>query len=376
MEADLYNPFIFQGVLHRNRVGKGYGDIPWRLGILERYKENTNEDKTDAPLYESANFPVGTSIRWSMLSNDTVMDIAGYEFNSLTAGNAMKMERVIREGFIFNFTEADAYIKYAKENNMRMFGHTLLWHNSTPDFVKELEGDKAALTKFTAKYIDTLVSRYKGRIDAWDVVNEPVLDKNGKLRDNIWFNTFGEDYFEFVFRTAYEADPTAKLFLNDYNIERDSIKLNGFLEIVNKLKKKSVPIHGIGLQMHITMDVPNEVIEKNLKKCVETGLLIHISELDIIFNKHDDSGGGGIQVYDTLTEEMLEQQAEKYKQIAEMYNRIVPYDQRYGITLWGFADRFTWIRYFFKIMDWPLIFDDNLKKKPAYFGFREGLREK
>ncbi len=377
LEADLSNPFIFQGVLHRNRIGKKYGNIPWRLGILERLddKKETAKSEEDSPLYEAANYPVGTSIRWSMLNNDTIMNIAGYEFNSLTAGNAMKMNRVIREGFEYNFDEADAYLKYAEKHNMRMFGHTLLWHNSTPDFVKELEGDKASLKKFTAGYIDTLMSRYKGRIDAWDVVNEPVLDDDGKVRDNIWFNTFGEEYFEMAFRMAHEADPTAKLFLNDYNIERDSVKLNGFLAIVNKLKKKGAPIHGIGLQMHITMDVPNQVIEKSLKKCVETGLLIHISELDIIFNKHDDTGGGGIQVYDSLTKEMKQQQAEKYKEIATMYNRLVPYDQRYGITLWGFADRYTWIRYFFEIMDWPLIFDDNLNKKPAYFGFKLGLSE-
>lgn len=377
MEADLNNPFIFQGVLHRNRAGKNYGNIPWRLGVLERIddEKNIKEVTEDAPLHQFANYPVGTSIRWSMLQNDTIMDIASYEFNSLTAGNAMKMHRVLREGFVYNFDESDAYVKYAQENNMRMFGHTLLWHTSTPDFVKDLEGNSGKLKEFTKHYIDTLVSRYKGQIDAWDVVNEPVLDNDGKLRDNIWYNTFGEDYLEMVFRMAHKADPTAKLFLNDYNIERDSVKLNSFLNIVNNLKKKGVPIHGVGLQMHITMDLPNDVIEKNLKKCVESGLLIHLSELDIIFNKHDDSRGGGILVYDSLTAEMMHQQAEKYKEIAKMYNKIVPWDQRYGITFWGFADRYTWIRYFFDIMDWPLIFDDNLNKKPAYFGFRTGLRE-
>ncbi|MEM6768123.1 MAG: endo-1,4-beta-xylanase, partial [Bacteroidota bacterium] len=114
------------------------------------------------------------------------------------------------------------------------------------------------------------------------------------------------------------------------------------------------------------------VIAKHIAKCVETGLLIHISELDIIFNKHGEKGKG-IQIYDELTPAMREQQAEKYKQLARMYNELVPYDQRYGITLWGFSDRFTWIRYFFNIMDWPLIFDDDLNKKPAYHGFRKGL---
>lgn len=374
MEASLDNPFIFQGVLHRNRKGKNYGHIPWRLGVLHRSENLKNRDKPkEGPLHSAAPYPVGVSIRQEMLQADSIMEIAGNEFNSLTAGNAMKMNRVIREGFSYNFAEADEYLAYAEKNQMRLFGHTLIWHNATPEFVKKLEGDSATLHAFSKKYIDTLVSRYKGKIDAWDVVNEPVLDNSGRYRENTWHKTFGDDYLEMVFRMAHEADPTAKLFLNDYNIERDSAKLEGFLRIVNDLKNKGVPIHGIGMQMHITMDVPNEVIASHLEKCVETGLLIHFSELDIIFNKHGDEQGGGIQVYEEVTPEMLDQQAEKYKAVARMYNEIVPYDQRYGITLWGFADRYTWIRYFFDILDWPLIFDDNLQKKPAYHGLMEGL---
>ncbi|MEM9937068.1 MAG: non-reducing end alpha-L-arabinofuranosidase family hydrolase, partial [Bacteroidota bacterium] len=105
MEADLHNPFIFQGVLHRNREGKRYGDIPWRLGILEKKtSDDPSTSLTHIPLHQGAPYPVGTSIRLSMLRNDTVMDIAGYEFNSLTAGNAMKMHRVIREGFTYDFS--------------------------------------------------------------------------------------------------------------------------------------------------------------------------------------------------------------------------------------------------------------------------------
>jgi endo-1,4-beta-xylanase len=375
MEASFESPFVFQGVLHRNREGKKYGDIPWQLGVLYQTddKSRARKEHEDAPLHHAANYPVGTSIRLELLRNDSVMDIAGYEFNSMTAGNAMKMHRVLRDGFRYDFTEADEYLRYAEDHNMRMFGHMLLWHNATPDFVQNLEGDSTKLYEFTAKYIDTLVSRYKGRIDAWDVVNEPVLDQTSDLRENTWFNTFGEDYLEMAFRMAHKADPTAKLFLNDFNIERDTAKLHGFLKIVNNLKSKGVPIHGIGMQMHIRMDIPNETIEYALKKCVETGLLIHFSELDIIFNKHNDQKGGGIQVYENLTAEMKTQQAEKYKQIARMYNEIVPRDQQYGITLWGFADKYTWIRYFFDIDDWPLIYDDKLQKKEAYFGFREGL---
>jgi endo-1,4-beta-xylanase len=377
MEASLENPFIYQGVLHRNRAGKAYGDIQWRLGLLEpRHSyESIGYHREAPPLHASALYPVGVSIGLDMLRNDTVMDIAGYEFNSLTAENYMKMHHIIQEDFSYDFEAADEYLEFAGQKDMRMFGHALLWHHSTPGFIQQMEGDQSRLYQFTREYIHEVVSRYKGRVDAWDVVNEALVDKTGGMRDNVWHKTLGEDYLELAFRTAHAADPNAKLFLNDYDIEKDSAKLEGFLRLVYRLIEKGVPIHGIGMQLHLSMEVPDEVIAESLKRCVETGLMIHISELDIVFNKKGSSRGGGIQIYDELTSEMEQQQAEKFRQIALMYNEIVPKDQRYGITLWGFSDRFSWIRYYYNIMDWPLIFDDELNKKPSYAGLREGLEE-
>ena len=145
--------------------------------------------------------------------------------------------------------------------------------------------------------------------------------------------------------------------------------------MIKELQAKGVPISGLGFQMHIRMDTPDEVIANSLKKAVETGLQIHISELDIIFNKHDDTRNGGVQIYEKLTEEMKQKQAKKYKNLVKMYKTIVPKDQQYGITFWDFTDRDTWINGFFNLNDWPTIFDKNLKAKPAYFGFLEGLKE-
>ena len=144
-------------------------------------------------------------------------------------------------------------------------------------------------------------------------------------------------------RYAHAADPDAILFYNDFNIERDSLKLHSMLEMVHDFLDRDVPISGIGFQMHIRMDIPNEIIARALKKAADTGLQIHLSEVDIIFNTHDDSKGGGTQRYDKLTEEMKLAQAQKYADLVNMYQDIVPKDQQYGITFWGFNDRDTWI---------------------------------
>jgi endo-1,4-beta-xylanase len=185
----------------------------------------------------------------------------------------------------------------------------------------------------------------------------------------------GKDYIAKAFTYAHEADPNAILFYNDFNIERDTVKLNATLNLVKELRSQGVPISGIGFQMHIRMDIPDEVIAYSLKKAADTGLQIHLSEVDIIFNTHNDTQNGGIQTYNELTDEMKKAQAEKYKSLVKMYRSIVPKDQQYGITFWDFTDRDTWINGFFNMKDWPTIYDENLKPKPAYFGVLEGLKE-
>ena len=129
------------------------------------------------------------------------------------------------------------------------------------------------------------------------------------------------------------------------------------IEMVQDFQKRGVPISGIGFQMHIRMDIPNDIIAYTLKKAAETGLQIHLSEVDIIINTHDDTRGGGIERYTEITPEMLVAQAKKYEELVRIYMTTVPKDQQYGITFWGFNDRDTWIRRFFNMRDWPTIYD-------------------
>ncbi|MBX2840228.1 MAG: endo-1,4-beta-xylanase [Flammeovirgaceae bacterium] len=342
------------------------------------------EQSTDQTIAEEttslktvADFPVGAAISIRNIQRDSLAEnILNQQFNSITATNDMKMHSVLNEDGEFNWERVDKLVKFSEANNHRLFGHTLVWHSATPKWVEtQTQGDPAKLDAFMKNYIQTIVGKYKGKVTGWDVVNEVMNTNGGGYRETYWYNTMGIDYVAKAFQYAHEADPDVDLFYNDFNIERDTAKLHGALKMIEDLKANNIPITGLGFQMHIRMDIPDSLIAYALKKGVETGLKIHLSEVDIIFNKHGDSQGGGIQVYDTITDEMLEQQKEKYRNLVEMYKSIVPKEQQYGITLWGFNDRDTWINGFFNLEDKPCIYDENLETKPAYYGMLEGLND-
>jgi len=337
------------------------------------------QNKYDASrgLKTVADFPIGTAIQIEKLLQDPKLQQLEIEnFNSITSDRDMKMNRIIASEGAYNWKTVDTILYYAQKNNQRLFGHNLIWHSSTPEWV-ETKGSKDSiwLAKFMKDYIQTYVGRYKGKVAAWDVVNEAFDTQGGAYRKTFWYNNLGKSYIEKAFVYAHEIDPKAILFYNDFNIERDSLKLNAVLEMVKEFKQKGVPISGIGFQMHIRMDTPDELIEKSLKKAAATGLQIHLSEVDIIFNKHNDTKNGGIQIYQEITDEMKKAQAEKYKNLVLIYRKTVPKAQQFGITFWNFNDRDTWINSFFNLKDWPTIFDDKLSPKPAYFGFKEGLEQ-
>lgn len=341
------------------------------LPVLEQIQSDSTEG-----LKDWANFPIGGAVDIKTVINDSKLsNLTTKNFNSITATNDMKMYCLIPKEGPYNWGRVDTLVNFCEENNQRLFGHALVWHYGAPHWIQEkgkIEGSEWVKT-FLKEYITKVVTRYKGKVDAWDVVNEGFESHGGEYRKSFWYNMLGKGYLANAFHTAHNADPAAKLFYNDFNIERDTAKLNGVIAMVEEFKTNNVPIHGIGFQMHIRMDTPEDAIEYALMKVAQTGLLVHISELDIIFNKHDDTEGGGIQIYESLTDSMRTAQSNKYKRIAQIYRRSVPKEQQYGITFWDYTDRDTWIKPFFRLKDWPTIFDENLDPKPAYYGFAEGL---
>lgn len=327
-------------------------------------------------LRNAASFPIGTAASYRQLNtDDSIRAIIIKEFNSITPENDMKMYSIMPRPDEYQWERVDSIAAFCKRHDMRLFGHALVWHSATPRWLTEAEHDSVSLSLFLQEYINTYVSRYKGVVDGWDVVNEAVSDSGGAMRESFWFNMLGEKYIDIAFMAAHKADPNAVLFINDYNTERDTVKLQATIDLIKRLKSRGVPVSGIGLQMHTRLDIPIETIAYSLRKAAETGLKVHLSEVDIIFNRHNDKRGGGEQLYDELTSEMAQEQGEMYMHIATLYRNIVPRNQQYGITLWGFNDRTTWINPFFNLNDWPAIYDKNLKRKPAYYGLLNGVME-
>ena len=223
-------------------------------------------------------------------------------------------------------------------------------------------------------WINTIVTRYKTKVKAWDVVNE-VIDDAGNFRTGTsandlfyWYAVLGQPYIANAFTYAHQADPDALLFINDYNLESNNTKLDALIALVNQLKTAGVPIHGIATQMHISINTTNAGIDNMFTKLAATGLKIHVSELDVRINPGNASPF-------TATSGLLDQQAQKFKYVAQSYKTRVPAAQRYGITVWNLTDADSWIVTSMGQTDFPVLFDAGYNKKPAFTQFCLGLKQ-
>lgn len=289
-------------------------------------------------------------------------------FNSLTAENEMKFSRVQPEEGKFTFEHADDLMAFAAANGHQVRGHTLVWHNQTPRWVFEDgrggKADRETLLARMKTHIDTVVGRYKGRIYAWDVVNEAVSDKGDELlRPSPWLEIIGEDFIAQAFRFAHEADPDALLFYNDYN-ESNPVKREKIYTLVKSLLEQDVPIHGIGLQAHWNLRNPSiDDIRAAIERYASLGLQLHVTELDISVYDHDDKRTD----LKAPTEEMLELQAQRYKQIFDLFKEYKEHIT--SVTFWGVADNYTWLDNFPVVgrKNWPFVFDIEGKPKQSFW---------
>jgi endo-1,4-beta-xylanase len=326
-------------------------------------------------LKDIAPFPVGVSVGYNYLK-----DNAGYqkvvreEMSSVSVENAQKWSGLHPEINRFDFTKADFIVDWAIQNKKRVHGHNLLWHSYNPTWVKNFEGDSTAWENLMKTHIQTVVTHFKGKVLAWDVVNEAFTD-GGRLRNtepkaedsSIWRQKLGPDYLARAFRYAHEADPACLLFYNEYGQESKPAKIKATLELVADFRKRGIPIHGLGLQFHIGISQANAGIQDAIQQFAATGLQVHISELDILVSdwKKDPT----LQ----YTEAMQQKHADKYKFVAETYKKLVPKNQQYGITIWNVGDADSWITKM-GYTDWPLLFDKDYNRKKSYYGFAEGLK--
>ncbi|MCC2548032.1 endo-1,4-beta-xylanase [Hymenobacter sp. BT175] len=315
-----------------------------------------------------APFPIGVSVYGPTLKNNPrYREAILRDFNSVTAEVEMKMGALKPVSATeYNWEDADYLVKFAKDNRMRVHGHTLIWHVVQPRWLETLPNDSATWEAVMRDHIQTTIRHFKGDVHAWDVVNE-AYETSGELSNTMWRKHLGPGYVARAFRYARAADPKAKLFYNDFDLEGGPNKLNAVLVRLDELKAQGVPIDGVGLQMHSSLTTHTPSVIDALEKLAARGYLIHISEMDVAVNLYN------LPTTRVLTPQLLADQKQKYKEIVAAYLKI-PRLQQYGITMWGVHDGQTWLRE--NRPEWPLLLDDDFKYKPAYEGFVEALRGK
>lgn len=321
----------------------------------------------DTMLYKMMPFKMGASVNVNLMkTNAKYYGVVTKEYNSITAENAMKFGALHPAQNSFSWADADYLVDYAIATGKRVHGHTLNWYTSLPSWVTNFSGDSAAWEDLLKTHIQTVVSHFKGKVSSWDVVNEAFND-DGTLRNSIWVQHLGADYIARCFQYAHEADPNALLFYNDYGHEYSSAKRTAIANMISSFKSRGIPIDGIGMQFHITYTQSDANITAAMNMAAATGLKVHISELDIRLNDAKDQNL-------VLTQTLADQQAARYKYVVKTYNSIVPAAQQYGITTWNVGDADSWVPGWLKAPDYPLPFDRNYLRKPAYRAIIEGAK--
>lgn len=284
--------------------------------------------------------------------------LLGDQFSVVTPGNAMKWDAVHPSRTTYRFTDADLLVDFAESRGMKVRGHTLLWHSQLPFWLRNGNWTRQELIDILQDHIQTVVTRYKGRVYAWDVVNE-VVDDNGSMRNTIWLEKIGPEYIAMAFEFAHAADPDARLYLNDYNTEGSGAKSDRVYQIVTELVDAGVPIHGVGLQMHVTTSFYPSVADLtiNMRRLGDLGLDVDITEMDVRMQMPE-------------SESKLAGQAAIYRNVLDV---CLAASNCKAFTIWGFTDKHSWVPGTFQGFGAALPWDADYEPKPAYWALRAGL---
>jgi endo-1,4-beta-xylanase len=311
-------------------------------------------------LAEEHGILIGAAVSASQLIERDYTQTLSREFNILTTENALKFEPVHPSRNQYSFTDADAIVSFAEANGMKVRGHTLVWHQQLPGWINQGTFTREEWISILHDHITTVVSHYKGQIYAWDVVNEAVAD-DGSLRNTVWLQGIGPEYIELAFQWAHEADPQALLFYNDYGASGLGGKSDAVYNLVKNLTESGVPIDGVGLQMHTSLESPPvfEDIAANFKRLNDLGLEVQVTELDV-----------RIRVPATTAD--LTQQANIYR---DMLDVCLSADDCTAFVMWGFTDRYSWIPSANPGYGSALIFDESYNPKLAYYALIDVFAE-
>lgn len=307
-------------------------------------------------------------------------EIVAKHFNSITPENILKWGLVHPKPDKYDFAAADRFVMLGEKHGMFIVGHTLVWHNQTPEWVfqdaKRKPVDRETLLQRMRDHIFTVVGRYKGRIHGWDVVNE-ALNQDGTMRQSPWMKIIGEDYLVKAFEFAHEADPQAELYYNDYDLAIPA-KRKGAVDLIKKLKASGVRIAGIGTQNHQLMDWPSIADEDaSLTAFSALGLKVHITELDVDVLPRTTPPGADWAVdvkltpqlnpyTDRLPDSVQQALARRYAELFKVY--LKHRDAIDRVTFWGVADGDSWLNNWPMKgrTNYPLLFDRSGQAKPAF----------
>lgn len=314
---------------------------------------------------------IGAAAASKYLAESDYSAILGSEFSLLQAENEMKFgpihPRPDSDANPYDFKGGDALVAFAQNHNLIVRGHTLVWHNQLPEWMRKGNYSAPQLADILHGHIRTVMTHYASKVYAWDVVNEAFNDE-GTMRHDIWYDQpgigagSGTKYIEQALRWARDADPKAKLFYNDYDAEEINQKSDAIFAMAEDFKKRGVPLDGVGFQAHVSpkFDDPAKLVSfaRNLERFARLGLELHITELDV---RLDDSSpaalGAQAKLYAEITTLCVQQPACKL------------------IQTWGFTDKHSWIPGFYKGQGWALLWDADYKKKPAYEAIRDALEK-
>jgi endo-1,4-beta-xylanase len=335
-------------------------------------------------------FPIGVAVNLAALKGaDSALIVQ--EFNSVTPENDMKMGPIHPRENEYNWKNSDAIVDFAVKHHIRVRGHNLLWHNQAPQWMfvgaDGKQVSKEVLLQRLKEHITTVVNHYKGKIYAWDVVNEAIDDDSTKfMRNTLWYKICGDDFIPKAFEYAHAADPKAALYYNDYNSEVPS-KREKIYKLLKSLVDAKVPITGVGLQGHWKLNDPTpQLLRKALDQYTSLGLKIQITELDITIRTFRPRPAPGttpppLPADDGLTPELAQKQADQYKMVFDIfreYKKVIT-----NVTFWNVSDKYSWLDFRGGGLAggaaagettsrtvrkaYPLLFDENLQPKKAYW---------
>ena len=329
--------------------------------------------------YHAEHFALGAAIDTQY---GNYASILAKHFNSVTAEDQMKFDALQPTEGNFTYETADQMVGFATNSGMQVRGHALVWHRQTPSWV--FAGSSQQVLQRMQNHITQVMQHFQGKVKVWDVVNEAIMDDGSYRTDSEeegqqsgWYGKLGESYIAEAFKAARAADPSAKLFYNDY-YNYHPVRRQAIYDMLAGLLADGVPVDGVGLQCHLNLEPGTDPSEQSFHQTVENletaiemyaslGLDVQITEMDLsLYLRGVTYTPDMFYTTATFTPDIQQQQADRYRDFFEMFRR--QSDKISSVTFWGVADDNTWLSEFSSgRRDFPLLFDTEHKEKPAFW---------